>query len=283
MKRLFFSIAAFFVVACVFAGDDLSNPNSYTGTDSERIAQALEAASKSGGLVRIPPRVPDEISDRNYWLLDSAILVRANTTLILENCTLKLSDACRDNFIRSANCGIGIEKVEPIENVRVVGIGSVTLEGADRPRATGDSGKTLGERTYGTDAGKEGESQKGDWRNIGVLLANVRNFSIENISIVNAHAWSVSLEKCSFGAIRNIRFESVEQRTIDGKTVRTLNVDGLDLRKGCHNITIENITGTTGDDLVACTAIGADGRRYKMVVENGSLVLIDRENGNVIR
>ncbi|MBR4752155.1 MAG: hypothetical protein IK077_10380 [Thermoguttaceae bacterium] len=260
MKRLFLLLATLFFTSYVFAGNDPCDPNSYMGTDSERIAQALDSASKSGGLVRIPPRKPDELADRTYWLLDSAILLRANTTLILENCTLKLSDACRDNFIRSANCGIGIEKVEPIENVHIVGIGSVRLEGADRPRATGDSGKTLGERTYGTDAGKEGESQKGDWRNIGVLLANVSNFSVENISIINAHAWSMSLEKCSFGAVRNIRFESIEQRTIDGESVKTLNVDGLDLRKGCHNITIDGITGTTGDDLVACTAIGAGGK-----------------------
>lgn len=268
MKRFFFAVAAFFFVFPVFAADDPCNPNSYTGTDSERIAQAVNAASKmGGGLVRIPPRVPDEAADRTFWLLDSAILLPANTTLLLENCTLKLSDACRDNFIRSANCGVGIEKVEPIENVHIVGIGSATLIGADRPRATGDSGKTLGERTYGTDAGKEGESQKGDWRNIGVLLANVRNFSIENISIVNAHAWSISLEKCSFGRVRNIRFESVEQRTIDGEKVKVLNVDGLDLRKGCRNITIENITGTTGDDILALTAIGA-GEKIGGVLES---------------
>ncbi len=261
MKRLFFFTAAFFFVASVFANDDPCDPNSYVGSDSERIARALDAASKSGGLVRIPPRVPDEVADRTFWLLDSAILLPANTTLLLENCVLKLSDSCRDNFIRSANCGAGIEKVEPIENVHIVGLGSATLVGADHPRATGDGGKTLGERTYGTDAGKEGESQKGDWRNIGVLLANVRNFSIENISIVNAHAWSISLEKSSFGAVRNIRFDSVEQRTIDGERVKVLNVDGLDLRKGCHDITIENISGTTGDDVLALTAIGADDKK----------------------
>ena len=30
------------------------------------------------------------------------------------------------------------------------------------------------------DAGKEGESQYGDWRGIGILLANVDKFSISN-------------------------------------------------------------------------------------------------------
>ena len=117
---------------------------------------------------------------REVWLLDSAILVRSNTTLELDNCRIKLSDRCRDNLIRSANCGLGITDIRPLQNIHIRGIGTVVLEGADHPRATGDSGKTLGQRTYGTDAGKDGESQTGDWRNIGILLAFVENFSIQN-------------------------------------------------------------------------------------------------------
>ena len=38
-------------------------------------------------------------------------------------------------------------------------------------------------------------------------------------------------------------------------THRGIGQDGLDLRRGCRNIEMENITGTTGDDLVALTAI----------------------------
>ena len=211
MRALIFFLASL-TASLALAAPPSNDPNDYRGTDSERIARAVEAASANGGIVRIGPRKPDDESDRVYWLLDSAILLPENTTLILENCVLKLSDACRDNFIRSANCGLGIAKVEPIENVHIVGIGNARLIGADRPRATGDSGKTLGERTYGTDAGKPNESQKGDWRNIGILLANVRNFSIENLCVERAHAWSVSLEKCSFGKVRDLRFDSNDRR-----------------------------------------------------------------------
>jgi hypothetical protein len=164
------------------ANEPASNdPNAYTGTDSERIEKAVAASAEFGGLVRIPSRRPDADSPRTHWLLDRAILLPSNTTLLLENSVLKLSDNCRDNFIRSANAGPGIAKVAPLENIFVVGVGNVRLEGADRPRATGDSGKRLGERTYGTDAGKDGESQTGDWRNIGVLFAKVKNFGIENL------------------------------------------------------------------------------------------------------
>ncbi len=239
-----------------FAQVPSNNPNDYAGTDSERIAAAVDAGVQyHNGTVVIPPRVPDKVADRDYWLLDSAILLPSDTTLTLKSCTLKLSDKCRDNFIRSANCGAGIEKVAPIKNVCVVGSGDAKLVGADHPRATGDSGKKHGERTYGTDAGKEGESQTGDWRNIGILFANVDKFAIRNVTIVDAHAWSVSLEKCANGIVENLRFDSTETREIDGRSVKVLNVDGLDLRKGCRDVVVRGISGRTGDDLVAITAI----------------------------
>ena len=230
-------------------------PNEFKGTDSERIAQALAVLKKQGGgTLRIPRR--EDADGRAFWLIDEAILLDADTTLIIENCMIKLSDRCRDNFIRSANCGYGIEDIREINNVHVVGIGNAVLMGADNPRATGDSGKQLGVRTYGTDAGKEGETQNGDWRNIGVLMACVDGFSVQGVSIVDSHCWAMSFEHCKNGLLSHLNFKSTSKKVIDGKTVTMLNQDGIDLRQGCHNIVIEAITGYTGDDLIALTAIG---------------------------
>ena len=167
------------------------------------------------------------------------------------------------------------------------------LEGADHPRATGDGGKILANpcpkssddllkyadwiseesravgktnfdeehsHSYGTDAGKDGESQFGDWRGIGILFARATHFSIENLSIIRSHGWGISLEDCSFGSIDHIDFDSCMAQEIDGLMNNTENQDGIDLRNGCHHITISNITGGTGDDLIALTAI-ADQRR----------------------
>ena len=264
MKNFTLAFCLFLVPFTLYA-QEKNDPNAYTGTDSERIAQAVAASAETGGVVRIPARIPDAASDRTFWLIDSAILLPANTTLILENCTIKLSDASRDNFIRSANCGLGISHIEPIENVHVIGVGHAELVGADHPRATGDSGKTLGERTYGTDAGKEGESQLGDWRNIGVLFAYVEHFSVRGLTIRNPHCWAMSFERCAFGQIREITFLAQENRQIDGQRVRILNQDGLDLRKGCHDIVIDTIMGCTGDDTVALTAIGTEIRPDGMI------------------
>lgn len=230
-------------------------PNEFEGTDVERINQAIRAAAEAGCRVVIPRVNVRGAERREVWLIDSAILLRNNTTLELDNCRIKLSDRCRDNMIRSANCGLGITDIRPMQNIHIRGIGRVVLEGADHPRATGDSAKTIGTRTYGTDAGVAGESQTGDWRNIGILMAFVENFSIENLAIKDSHCWAISLERCAHGVLRDLDFASSGFKMIDGVRQTILNQDGIDLRLGCHDILIENITGYTGDDLIALTAI----------------------------
>ncbi len=230
-------------------------PNDFKGPDVERINQALRAAAGTGRRVVVPRRNRSAEGERDLWLLDSAILVPGDTVLELDNCRLKLSDRCRDNLIRSANCGLGITDIQPLRGIHIRGVGNVLLEGADHPRATGDSGKTLGERTYGTDAGVEGESQTGDWRNIGILLANVEGFSLSGLAMRDSHCWAISLERCAHGTLRDLDFASGESTLIDGARQTILNQDGIDLRLGCHDILIEDITGYTGDDLIALTAI----------------------------
>ena len=119
------------------------NVNSFKGiNDSEIINKAIENRD-ADGIVLIPKRVSDVEPERNFWLLDSAILLPENTTVILQNCKIKLSDKCRDNFFRSANSGMGIEFPERIKNIHIKGEGSCLLEGADHPRAVGDRSKIL--------------------------------------------------------------------------------------------------------------------------------------------
>lgn len=269
-------------------------------TDSEILENALKEKT-ADGIVVIPPRKPDEQSDRTYWLIDRAILLPENTTVILQNCKIKLSDQCRDNFFRSANCGMGIEFPEKISNIHIKGEGLCILEGADHPRATGDSSKLLhapcphlpkdicrladwvpAERrspdkldfwdihnhSYGTDAGKEDQSQYGDWRGIGILLANVEHFSISGLKIVRSHGWGISLEECSNGRVEKIEFDATMYQEIDGILMNMENQDGIDIRNGCHHIVICDITGRTGDDVIALTAIAGPTYRPGGSVKN---------------
>ena len=262
-------------------------------TDSEVIEEALRSLDEDR-ILRIGPRCCEEEPDRHHWLLDRAIVIPEHTTVLLENCRIKLSDRCRDNFFRSANCGMGVEDPQRIRDIHIRGVGTCVLEGADHPRATGDASKQLAcpcpktvedlirmadwipqesretgvvdfwvehSHSYGTDAGKPGQSQYGDWRNIGILLANVEDFSIENLQIVEAHGWGISLEACSGGRVEKIKFRARMAREIDGLLQNMENQDGIDLRNGCHDIILSDITGGTGDDLIALTACAAT-RQY---------------------
>ena len=174
--------------------------------DSKFINEAIQNRG-SDGVVIIPPRSSVFETERDCWLLDSAILLPSNTTIVLQNCKIKLSDKCRDNFFRTANSGLGIEDPEKLENIHIRGEGNCILLGADHPRAVGDESKILSnpcpykdedlckyaawipeerrlskelkfsdkhDHSFGTDAEKETESQMGDWRGIGILFANGR-------------------------------------------------------------------------------------------------------------
>ena len=252
---------------------------------------AIDAAildRDADGVVVIGKRALANEPERDFWLLDRAILLPENTTVVLENCKIKLSDRCRDNFFRTANCGMGIEDPLPISNVHIRGEGFSVLEGADHPRAVGDSSKALAcpcpytvedlcrlaewipeerresgnltfderhNHSYGTDANDINESQMGDWRGIGILFANVDHFSISGLKIVDSHGWAVSLEACSNGRVERMELDARMSKMIDGMLNNMENQDGIDLRNGCHHIVVSDITGRTGDDVIALTAI----------------------------
>lgn len=262
----------------------------FKGTDNEKIDLAI-ASRGADGIVVIEAKENGE-----PWLLDRAICLLENTCVILRNCKIKLSDNCRDNFFRTANCGEGIDEPQKIKNVRIIGEGLAVLEGADYPRATGDDSKILARpcpfekedlckyadwvseerkisgalngwdvhsHSYGTDAGKDGEVQHGDWRGIGILFANVEDFAVENLRIVKPHGWSISIEAGTRGRIQKIDFASCMWKEIDGMRQNMENQDGIDIRNGCSHIFISDITGMTGDDVIALTAIARrDEQRY---------------------
>ena len=86
MQRLLSLFFAMLVATVGAASDQIpsNNPNDYSGTDSERLAAAVDAGVKyHHGQVVVPPRVPDAAADRDYWLLDSAILLPSDATLEL--------------------------------------------------------------------------------------------------------------------------------------------------------------------------------------------------------
>ncbi len=241
---------------------DIENitPNQFKGSDIQRIRSAIDAAKGTTNKIYIPSR---NANGTKLWLIDSAILLPSNMTVILENCTIQLSDKCRDNMFRSNNVGIGITDPKWNYNINIIGIGDVVLKGADYPRSTGDSGGP----SVGSDVGKEGMKQTGGWRNIMILMAYVDGFKLKNVNIENAHAWAISFERTINADISDISFNCPERQNINGKEESVPNRDGIDLRHGCKNFRIDNIYGRTGDDFIALSILDL----YSENQEGGSL------------
>lgn len=252
-------------------------PNQFKGSDSERIQAAINQAKGKTNIITIPPV---NANGTRIWKLDKAILLPSDMTVMLDNCTIQLSDQCRDNMFRSDNVGIGITSPAWNKNIHLIGIGHVNLLGAENPRSTGDGGRKLTldpdkERaagnwrvSYGTDAAKPKEKQTGDWRNIMILIAQVENFSLKNVRVKNSHAWAISFERTRNAELSDIYIDNPEEITIGNRKVKVFNKDGIDLRQGCKNFRITNISGFTGDDFIALSSLDT-----KRAVEptNGSI------------
>ena len=261
-----FFISCFFLFSYSLAANTFSNienesnPNTFSGTDTERIMLAIEEAKGASKIVRIPHF---NANGTRKWMIDSALLLPSNITIVLDNCTLQLSDTSRDNMFRSDNVGLGVEDPVWNENIRIYGVGNAVLKGADNPRATGDGARMLtldpkGEQdkgnwrvSYGTDAGKPDVKQKGDWRNIMMLIGYVKNFTIKNVRFENTHGWTLSFERTVGAEVEDLTIFNEEFVTVNGQKMMVANKDGINLRQGCKNFRINNISGMTGDDFIA--------------------------------
>ena len=201
-------------------------PNEFTeGTDSDRIEAAIAKAEATGERSVEIPRMNAK-SGQPVWLIGRAILLPSDFTLVLRDCLVRLAPGTQDNLIR--NAGTAREPMEGNENIRILGVGNAVLSG-------------------GLTAHFDPPGDKSGWRTIGVLLCGVRRFTIEGFAMEETQAWAVSVENgCCHGRIANLEFRN---------TNKYPNQDGVDIRKGCHDILIENITGQTGDDTVALTGL----------------------------
>ena len=243
-------------------GREPISPNDFEGSDTQRIQLAVEAAKGTTNSVTIPRR---NANGSTVWMIDSAILLPSGMTVILDDCTLQLSDSCRDNMFRSDNVGIGITDPAWNKDIAIVGVGNAVLRGAANPRATGDGLRNLSldpgpnhnrdRSSYGSDAGRIGRKQKSDWRNFMILMAYVKGFELRNVRIEYAHTWAVTFERVHHAEVSNIRLYTPQYREVGGERKYTFNNDGIDLREGCKYFRIDDITSVNGDDCIALSAL----------------------------
>jgi hypothetical protein len=225
-------ILAFFL--SVSASIAQITPNDFPdGSDSDRIESAIARALKTGDNSIEIPRM-NRKSGNPLWLIDRAILLPSDFTLVLRDCLVRLSPGTQDNLVR--NAGTTNEPMTGNANIRIIGTGNAMLSG-------------------GLSAHFNPPGDKSGWRTIGILLCDTKHFTIEGFTMEETQAWAVSVENgCAYGRIANLAFRN---------TNKYPNQDGVDIRKGCHDILVENISGVTGDDAVALTGLRSDKPRVK--------------------
>lgn len=218
------------------------DPNQFASvarSDSEAIALAIRAAKDTGlNKVRIPRR--NERTGADVWTVDTAILLPSDIEILLDNCTLRQADGCFDNIFRTlhTHTAAAASPSSRLKNIHITGLGSATLDGGCHNGLT--------ERT----SGKDGMPHV-IWNNM-ILMTNVEAFSITGITFRDMRWWAVNLIFASEGKLQSLTFDARDN---------VPNQDGLDLRVGCHNITVENIYGRAGDDLVALSGFCGFERR----------------------
>ncbi len=182
--------------------------------------------------------------------IEKAILIPSDFHLILDNCYLRMADNTFCNMFSNKNCRV---KNTPDKNIVIEGRGNTVLDGGEY--------NGLSERNAKTDGRPE------IWENNVMLFADVRGFKITNLRIINQRWWAMNFIACKNGYIGNIDFCSDDTYLDENggikhgldfgnyEAIRIKNSDGIDIRRGCRDIIIENITGFTEDDTVALTSL----------------------------
>lgn len=190
------------------------------------------------------------------WEIESAVLIPSDFTIILENCHLRMADDTFDNMFRNENCGDVIARKSGGENknITIKGVGEAILDGGNY--------NGLSERN----AGKDGRPPM--YVNNLLLFVNVDGFEIRDIHCRNQRWWALCFIYCSNGLLTDIDFCSNDTAIDENgneyhyllhekghSEILVQNADGIDLRHGCHDIKIHNITGFTEDDTIALTGL----------------------------
>lgn len=189
------------------------------------------------------------------WEIDCAIRIPSNFTIILDNCHLRLADCCYSNIFVNQNNDTDIGRTQDgtDTNINIIGHGKAILDGGKY--------NGLSEKTQFT------EGRPAIWKNNLILFTNVDGFKISGISCFNQRWWAINLVFCANGYVGNIDFcandtgVDAEGNEYHGLKLASYgealvkNADGVDVRMGCHDILVENITGFTEDDTVACTGM----------------------------
>lgn len=211
--------------------------------DAQTIQNAVDEASRRGINCVVIPRW-NVRTQCTTWHMEKAVKVPSYMTVVFLNCYLRQVDFIYENMFTNTQAyeheGRCLAREE--HDLAFIGIGDAVLDGA--------TPNGLLEKTCFLNGFPDKRY------NAMVLFNNVRNLVLENFQIRNSRWYGTYFIHCDTVRVSNIDFDNPET---------CCNRDGVDIRQGCHNFLIENITGLTGDDTVALNNLGNDGNDGRYV------------------
>ncbi|MBR2885640.1 MAG: hypothetical protein IKB93_12780 [Clostridia bacterium] len=210
------------------------DPNYYAdlANDSAMIQAAVDEAAKYGEAVTIPRR--NMRTGENLWSIERAIKLHSGSIVYLDNCYLRQADDVFENVFRNSNNGAenGLTREGRQYDIQIIGKGNCIIDG--------------GKHNGMTEVNHSHSGMPHIIDNSVFNFCNAERITIKDIRILNQRYWAFVFHYCSHGNISGIDFFAPH-------TVR--NQDGIDLRTGCSHFNIENLSGVTGDDVVALTCL----------------------------
>lgn len=213
---------------------------------AEAIISAIAEAKESGvNRVKI---------EGGEWIINQTVYLPSDIEIIIENAHLKLGDNTFINMFATEN--IRDKSVGAQKNIAIRGIGEAALDGGKY--------NGLSEKNH-----SGSQNPKYDYHilvNTLLFFANTENLSVTGVKIANQRWWGITNVFVKNSEFKDIEFRANLSRIDENGNVYdeipktyeetyVKNADGIDLRIGCKNIKIENISGFTEDDTVALTAL----------------------------
>lgn len=178
------------------------------------------------------------VFDSKDWLIDRAILIPSNTTVIVDGVKIKQADYTFDNIFRADNLVVNENdpygyplSIKRASNIKIIGKNGAILEGPENNKKAFHPVMMEEQFMIGDYWG---------WRGFQILISNVEDFEISGFKFLKQRSWAISMDRSKNGCLHDLEFIS---------TVK--NGDGINVRAGCSYINIENIKGETTDDLIA--------------------------------
>lgn len=232
-----------------------TDPNTFhEATDSRNIQAAIDRAMSIGCNHVIIPRM-NERTGRPLWVIEEPILLPSHIYVEIDNAHLRMADGVFCQMFRNSHADTPASATPEGQQEDII------IQGRGRAILDGGVHNGLREDT----ALKDG--MPNIYNNLTIWFHNVKNFKIDGLTLRDQRWWAIAFAFASQGIVSNLRFEITDKSWRKGHPLNPehpwRNQDGVDLRVGCHDIQIFNITGETCDDVVALTALAEHGQNPK--------------------